>query len=186
MFAIRRIYLALLAVAALAAIGSVVVPKVSSAIHTQDARDALIAADTAFGHLTVPRDFVVLKSNPRDCALSYPCYRVPRPMRSVAGQLPGILRSAGVHGVGTVRDSCLFPSGGAVPVSCTFGGISHGYQVLAFLGVPGSCTPSHVKSERLYAVFLSCLQSASVVQITPPYIPADSEPWNGGSGWPVN
>ena len=25
----------------------------------------------------------------------------------------------------------------------------------------------------------------SIVQITPPYIPEDSEPWNGGSGWPL-
>ena len=185
MLAVRRSYLVALIVAAVAAVGYVVVPKVSSAVHAQDANDALVAANAAFGHLRMPRDFEALKSDPRDCPLSYPCYRVQRPTRSVAKQLPGILKSAGVRLVDPAGDSCLFSARHPELGSCSFGGVSHGYQVVAFVNWPPSCAPTPVRAKRRVQAVIRCAESASIVQLIPPYIPEDSEPWNGGSGWPL-
>lgn len=169
MFAVRRAYLVVLVLAGLLAVCFVVVPKITSSIHAREAREALVAANASFAQLKVPGDFVALKSDP-DC-LSYPCYRVPRPTTSVAAQLPAIFKSTGAQAVGTVRQSCF---AGDV---CNFGGFSHGYQVLIFLNTYLACSANQQCHAR---------RNQSIVSITPPYIPADSEPWNGGSGWPVN
>ena len=66
MLAVRRTYLVALILAGLLAVGFAVVPKLASAIHAREARDALVAANASFGHLKVPGDFVALKSDP-DC-----------------------------------------------------------------------------------------------------------------------
>jgi hypothetical protein len=171
---LRRVHVIALVAALVALAGYVVVPKVSSAIHNHEASDALAAADASFAHLKVPADFVALSSNP-DCQW-YPCYRVPRPTTSVVKQLPAILKSTGAHAYYTLRKACPAPRRPGLPVLCAFGGISHGYQVLIFLGAPpASCTPKPCHLPR----------NESIVQINPPYIPADAEPENGGSGWPI-
>jgi hypothetical protein len=154
-----------------------VVPKIVNAVHNQEAQDALAAADRAFNHLRVPRDFKALTADPHDCQ-SYPCYRVPRSTRSVGRQLPAILRSTGTHPYAAGHQAC--PTGSTrtkFPPLCSLGGLSHGYQVLILLGpVFPPCPPTPCRP---------LLRNASIVQITPPYIPADAEPWNGGSGWPL-
>ena len=167
MLAVRRTYVAALILAGLLAVGLVAVPKIASANHARDARNALAAANASFAHLTVPRDFVALKSDP-DCQ-SYPCYRVPRPAASVMTELPAILKSTGAQAGGTLRQSCLV--GGL----CGLKGISHGYQVFVFLNTYLACSANKCHARR----------NQSIVEINPPYIPEDSEPWNGGSGWPV-
>jgi len=167
MLPVRRAYLVALVLAGLLAVGFVVVPQIASTIHAREARDALTAANVSFGHLKVPGDFVALKSNP-DCQW-YPCYSVPRPTMSVMTQLPAILQSTGARAEGTLRQSCL--AGGV----CGLKGISHGYQVLAFLNTYLACSANLCHERR----------NRSIVEINRPYIPEDSEPWNGGSGWPV-
>jgi hypothetical protein len=168
MLAVRRTYLVALILAGLLAVGFVVGPKIASANHAREARGALAAADVSFGHLEVPGDFVALKSDP-DCQW-YPCYRVPRPTTSVMTRLPAILTSTGARPEGTLRQSC-FAAG-----VCGLKGISHGYQVFVFLNRYVACSASRCHERR----------NKSIVEIEPPYIPEDSEPWNGGSGWPIS
>ena len=171
----RRVVLVVLVLAGLAEVAYVtVVPKIANAIHNQEAADALKAANASFGHLKVPADFVALSSKP-ECQW-YPCYEVPRATTSVVKQLPAILKSTGARPYATLRQTCPVVTHRKLPILCGFGGISHGYQVLVFLGAPPpACTPKpcHLRLHE------------SIVQITPPYIPADSEPANGGTGWPI-
>jgi hypothetical protein len=173
MLAVRRTYLVALILAGLIAVGFVVVPKIASANHAREARTALAAANASFAHLKVPADFVALKSN-QDC-MQYPCYRVPRPTTSVVADLPAILRSTGARTNLTLKEACPEFGPPGTPVSCSLIGVSHGYQVDVFLNQYASCSTTPCRESR----------TASIVEINPPYIPEDSEPWNGGSGWPV-
>ena len=172
MLALRRTYLVALTIAGLLAVGYVVVPKVAHTIHAQDAHDALVAADAAFNHLKVPADFVALKSG---CQW-YPCYYVPRTTFQVQPQLPAILKSMGAKADATLAAQCPTPPGVLHAVLCGFAGLSHGYQVIVFLGAYLAICGRHCTPKTRFQ---------SLVQITAPYIPADSEPWNGGSGWPL-
>lgn len=174
MYLSRRYVVALLlSIVALAAY--VVVPRVASSIHDRDAHDALVAADAAFSHLTVPADFAALRSDP-NCEW-YPCYRVPLKSARVKPEIPAILKTTGAQPEGSLNKQCpaaLYPFN----ANCAYYGLSHGYQVLVLLGPEtSSCVLKPHRPARC---------ADSIVQITTPYIPEAAQTESGGSGWPLS
>jgi hypothetical protein len=169
----RYVVAFLLAIVALAAY--VVVPRVASSIHDQEAHDALVAADAAFSHLKVPKDFAVLRSD-TNCDW-YPCYRVPLNSARVKQAIPAILKTTGAQPERPLNKQC--PAGlHSVNANCAYYGLSHGYQVLVLLGPEtSSCVLKPHRPARC---------ADSIVQITAPYIPEAAQPDSGGSGWPLS
>ena len=174
---LSRRYLLALVVTVIGVAAFVAVPKITSAIHDREARDALVAADAVFNHLKVPHDFVALEPSHQECQW-YPCYRVARRFASIEPQLPAILRSTGAKLQGTLHQQCRAAPFPLDTNYCALYGLSHGYQVLLIAEAQlSSCV---FKPHRIR------LCPDSIVEILAPYIPDSEQPDNGGSGWPLS
>lgn len=94
--AVRLTYLVALILAALVALGVVVVPKIANANHAREGQAALVAADASFAHLKVPSSFRPLSASSFSCAPGFLCYHVAEPTTTISkASLIAVLHSTG-------------------------------------------------------------------------------------------
>jgi len=113
---VHQRYLVALAIAVLATVAALVVPRITHAIHENEVNAAINATDrevtSDLSHLKVPKSFIPVTSGPllADCLLSSRCYRVDRAPQAVASMIAGIFRTVGVNDAAR-HGSCSQTSG---------------------------------------------------------------------------
>ena len=109
MYFVHRRYLVALALAVVAAVAAVVVPRVAHTIHEDQVTAKLAAGErtlaSAFKRLKMPAGFILIRAgSPLGADCLGRCYRVDKRTPAVAVLIPAIFRSVGVddaaqHGI---------------------------------------------------------------------------------------